>query len=196
VNNRGFTLLEVLIALVLLGMLLAALVQGMRFGVQAWGLQEQVNNRVDALEAADRSLRGLIEGMEPAGGAQTQIVGHKGSLSFIGTLPSAAAIERRADMTLTLANAGRLVLRWRPHHHEKPFGALPAETETVLLDGLEGVEFAYWRPRGPGFDGGWVSDWTDAGTPGLVRIHLQFGEHDNRRWPNIVVAPMREKSTN
>jgi general secretion pathway protein J len=191
-RQRGFTLLEVLISLVLLGLLFAALGQGVRFGLSAWALQEKASGRVESLEATDRGLRLLIEAMEPSaiGAAQTAVVGRHDQMSFVGALPSAAAIDRRAEMTLSLTNHGRLVLRWRPYRHEK--GPPSPEAESLLLEGVERVEFAYWRPAASGIKGGWVSEWQRPGLPGLVRIHLQFGKNDPRHWPDIVIAPILE----
>jgi general secretion pathway protein J len=193
-NQKGFTLLEVLVSLVLLGLLLAALGQGLRFGLSAWELQKKAVDRTESLEATDRALRLLIEGMDPGviGGVQPPVVGRQDRMSFVAPLPAAVAIDRRAEMTLIVADQGRLVLRWRAHRHEKPFGALPRETDALLLEGVERLELAYWKPRGRNFDGGWVDEWAQPGLPGLVRIRLHFGEKDPRHWPDIVVAPVRE----
>ncbi|HXP97606.1 MAG TPA: prepilin-type N-terminal cleavage/methylation domain-containing protein [Telmatospirillum sp.] len=190
-NQRGFTLLEVLISLVLLGLLFVALGQGLRFGLGAWELQDKASRRSESLEATDRTLRLLIEGMEPDGdGTHQALSGRRDQMSFIGSLPSAAAIGRRAEMTLSLTNHGQLVLRWRPHRHEK--GAPPPEADALLLEGVEHVDFAYWRPAASGLKGGWIDEWLRPGLPGLVRIHLQFGKNDPRHWPDIVIAPMLE----
>ncbi|MDR3436840.1 prepilin-type N-terminal cleavage/methylation domain-containing protein [Telmatospirillum sp.] len=197
-RQRGFTLLEVLIALTLLGFLLAALAQGFRFGLKAWDLQAQTTMRSDSLEATDRSLRLLIEGMEPDGGgsSQTAVTGHRNGMSFVGKLPMADCADRRADMTLVLAPGGRLVLRWRPHRHEKLFGAPPAETETLLIDDVDRLELAYWHSGAPGIRGGWVDDWTEPGLPGLVRVRLRFRDGDPRHWPDMIIAPMLEARNN
>jgi general secretion pathway protein J len=196
-GQQGFTLLEVLIALVLLGLLLAALGQGVRFGLRTWELQGKATSRSDALEATDRSLRLLIESMEPGGiGSQSSVKGSRDRLSFVGALPAAVAIDRRAEMTLLLADHGRLLLRWRPHRHDRPFGPPPAENDALLLDGVEKLELAYWRPATQGLKGGWVDEWSQSGLPGLVRIHLEFGQTDPRRWPDIIIAPVLDARVN
>ena len=134
----GFTLLEVMVALVLLGALLAALGQGLRFGLTAWDLQEAQLAQSEALEATDRALRGMIERMDPATTRPNQhgILGTNDQMTFVGRLPAAAAISRRAEMAIIVASGGRLVLRWRPFSHEKPGGCADVQ-ETLLLDGVD-----------------------------------------------------------
>lgn len=193
-KQRGFTLLEVLVALVLLGLLLAALAQGLRFGMSAWDLQVRASESTASLEATDRSLRQLIESMKPGnfGTSQGSALGHRDRLTFVGNLPAVLPGDREAEMTLTLTGNHRLVLRWRPHKHELSTEALPPETETLLLDGVEKLSLAYWRSAMAGMEGGWVDEWSQPALPGLVRIHLEFGPHDPRHWPDMVIATVIE----
>lgn len=182
-------MLEVLIALALFGLLLAALTQGVRFGLTAWGLQDRALTSVEALDATDRSLRLLIGGMEPdlPGAAGPVVTGHADSLTFISRLPLADQAERRADMTLLRDDRSRLILRWRPHRHER--GPVAETTDTVLLDAVDGLEMAYWRPGGPGHAGGWVENWAQVGRPALIRVRLRFPKGDPRHWPDMIIAP-------
>ena len=61
----GFTLLEVLVALTILGLILVALTNGVRFAGQAWERQERGAGKRGDTDAVQNILRTLI-----AGGAQ------------------------------------------------------------------------------------------------------------------------------
>lgn len=185
----GFTLLEVLVALVVLGFMMAGLAQGVRFGTRAWDTQARVIAERGELDAVDRALRRLIERMAP--GRDREPAGVRGEadrLAFTSELPLAAsAIARAADVAI-LVGGGRLVLRWTPHLHARRLGPDPVPTEEVLLHGVARVEFAYWAPAGA-----WTSVWSERAPPALVRVRVVFPEGDRRRWPDIVAAPLRER---
>ena len=191
-DDAGFTLLEVLVALTVIGFLLVGLSQGLRFGLLAWDRQSQVVATRSELDAVDRLFRRLVEQLEP--GTQRE------PSRFLGTArgfeattdlgPAAGALGvREADIRLSV-EAGRLLLRWRPHLHATRFAAPPPLTETELLRGVAALEIAYWSAGNPP---AWRSEWREAALPALVRLRLRFPPDDRRRWPDIVVAPLRER---
>jgi general secretion pathway protein J len=191
-GDGGFTLLELLVVLAVLGGLVAGLAQGLHFGVQLWNLQRQSLDAVSELDAADRALRGLIERMDPGGRIEmAEIDGTARTLRFTAPLPEAAsaAPTRRAEVMLLVDRLHRLVLRWAPSSHTAPlFPTVPEET--VLLSGVDRIEFSY-RSALPA--AGWQTDWQNPVPPGLVRIHIAFARDDPRTWPDIVAAPVRER---
>jgi general secretion pathway protein J len=188
----GFTLLELLVVLAVLGALLVGLSQGLHFGLRLWTLQRGTLNGVSELDATDRALRGLIEQMDPGGRIEmADIDGTAQTLRFTTLLPEAAsaASTRRADVMLLVDRLHRLVLRWTPSSHATPLApAVP--DETVLLSGVDRIEFSYRStlPAAP-----WQADWQNEVLPGLVRIHIAFARNDPRTWPDIVAAPIRER---
>jgi general secretion pathway protein J len=185
----GFTLLEILVALVVLGFLMVGLSQGVRFGLTAWGMQERIIGRRGDLDAVDRVLRQLVGQMDP--GTRTdppQVMGTQVRFAFTSALPIMADGES-ADMLLTVDSAHRFSLLWTPHLHAKRIAPPPPPHNEVLLDGIDRVQFAYWRPSSSG--GSWVGAWEGKSLPALVRIHIVFPEGDARHWPDIVAAPLR-----
>jgi prepilin-type N-terminal cleavage/methylation domain-containing protein len=64
-HDSGFTLVETLVALVVLGFIIVGLAQGLRFGMIAWGLQTKTIAGDSAMDTTDRTLRRLLAGMEP-----------------------------------------------------------------------------------------------------------------------------------
>jgi general secretion pathway protein J len=187
-RDAGFTLLEVLAALTVLGFLMLALTQGVRFGLVAWERQSRATATRSELDALDRVLRRLIEQMDPGTRRDPPIVaGAAGSLEFRTNLGPAAGPLSVRDAEVRLAvEGGRLVLRWRPHLRAIRFAAPPPPNETELLRGLSGLEISYWGAAG------WQPSWTERALPTLIRLRLRFAAGDQRRWPDIVVAPLRE----
>lgn len=194
-RQAGFTLIEMLIALSVLGMVLAGLAEGTRYGLRVWDRQVGLIDRNGQLDAADRALRRLIAAMD-VGGAPTPFPpsGAADHFEFTTYLPRALALTtRRADVGLSVDARHRLVLRWREHLHETRFSAPPAEEEAELLSGVRRIEFSYWRPADrQGNAAGWRKQWTDPVPPPLVKIHLDFVEGDPRHWPDIMASCDRD----
>jgi general secretion pathway protein J len=198
----GFTLLELLVALVLLGLILSGLAQGVHFGLSAWNRQSQTATARDEIAAAERLLRGLIARAEPGSEDEKPgFVGLPGAMRWRTTLPvSAEMLDIRAvEAGLGVDGDGRLVLRLRPNPRAE---ALQRQTplEEVLLVGLSHLEIAYWQPAEQDRPGEWLRQWgagerAAKALPGLVRLRLVFPDGDRRHWPDIVLAPQREPRT-
>ena len=196
-GEDGFTLLEVVVALAVFGLVMAGLAGGSRFGLRAWEAQSRLVDARAELDAVDRTLRRLVESMDPGGPNQEPLIeGSRDRLAFTAELPAAAAVTRRADVALLVDTAGRLVLRWTPRLDAVRLGPPPAPEEAELLRGVAGLDLAYWpRPASGGLLGSWRESWAERSLPALVRIRLTFPPGDARRWPDIVAAPMRERPT-
>ncbi len=191
-DDAGFTLLEIVVALVVLGVLLVTLSQGVHFGFAAWGRQDQALRTAEALQANDRVLRRLIEecypGTERDGG---KLVGRPHAMAFTSNLPIGPdGAASRADISLMVDHDGRLVLSWLPHLHAERLQPAPPPHVSVLLEHVAGLQLSYWSTAG----GGWARAWDAATLPDLVRIRVQFADGDPRRWPDIVEAPAREQA--
>ena len=186
-GDAGFTLLELLVAVTVFGTVLALLTQGVQFGLRATRLQAEAHGRNGDLAAVDRALRRMVALADPGTYPEPATLhGTAQRLSFATELPLRGDGQmQRADVTLS-AEAGRLLLRWVPHRHAELYGGAPEVQEAVLLDGVERLELAYWA------SGAWVSAWNADKLPALVRIRLVFPGANGRRWPPLVVEPMRE----
>ena len=192
-NRRpnGFTLIEVVIALTVLGFLFVGLAQGVRFGLVAWSAEMRRTGGDDDLRTLDNTLRHVIEGMDPGDDLNpARFVATSDWLDCITacrTRPAvrpAAACGRRSGRCRPPAGAA-LVAFWRATRL-RPQPAAPTETE--LLRGVSRIELAFWRPGGIGSALGSRAD-----LPALVRVRLHFPPGDPRRWPDIVAAPRLDR---
>jgi len=188
-GNAGFTLLETLVSLVVVGLILSGLAQGFRFGIAAWDAQSRLLAAGGDLDSVDRGLRRLVARMDPAGDeAHPPLLGGPASMSFTAPLPEEAAVPgtRRAAMRLAL-EGDRLVLTWAPAPHATPLA--PVRTsETEVLRGVVRLELAYFGQAGQA-PPAWRNTWTAPRLPDLVRVHIAFRAGDPRHWADIVEAP-------
>jgi general secretion pathway protein J len=194
-REAGFTLLEILVALVVLGFLIAGLSEGVRFGLRAWDTETRLVDRRADMDGMERVLRGLIEKADPGDFSEpAPFHGQPHTASFVSRLPMAAQglPTRNADIGLGVDAKHRLVLRWSLHPHAERLTAAPPSRETTLLEGVDHVTFSY--ERWPNQGGGWVDTWDLPTLPQLVRVTLEFPKDDHRHWPTIEVAPLLTRS--
>jgi len=190
-HPSGFTLLELLVALTVLSFVVVGLAQGFHFGLLAWSAEVRLTSGNDELDTLDRTLRHVIESADPGDDVDpAPFVGARDHLDCITALPnSGPTYSRRMQATLLVDAHHRLVLRWRPYMHAMRLRPPQRPTDTELLRGVSRIELAFWRPST-----GWVSTWRLPELPWLVRVRLLFESGDQRHWPDIVAAPMLDRT--
>ncbi len=195
-RQSGFTLLEMLVVVIVLGFLVVGLTQGVRTGIALWGAQQRRVGETADLDTGARILRALLTGISlpPSNGAGAPsgddvFKGDAEHVSFVGDLPTGLGTTRRADISLALRK-GDLVLRWTPHLHAILLGPPPAPSQTELIAGVARLEIAYWGSAAPDQAAAWQTEWDGPAPPELIRIRLVFPKIDKRRWPDLIAAPM------
>jgi general secretion pathway protein J len=195
-RQGGFTLLEILIALIVLGLLMLGLSQGVRASLD---LRQAQNRRLgigSELDATQRLLRSVL-GKLPLAPDGDRLVGTNDTpafrgvanrVDFVGELPTGLGGNHPANMSLFVQNE-RLVLSWTPYRHERRLAPPPTPMEIVLLPGVETLELAYWPASVNGQPASWQSQWERPVAPVLMRVRLVFDEPHRRSWPDLIVAP-------
>jgi general secretion pathway protein J len=189
-TQAGFTLLEILVALCVLGLLSAAISRGLDLGALSFFRAQHETASAKRERDARRLLRDLIEGAAPefaSAGVQDR------RIAFDGTADTVQLITRRPARLgspvmiaarLFLATDGRLMLAWRLDlPRADGAGALP-EAEAVVADHVGALRFAY--------AGGneWQKDWTGETTlPRQVGITVEDDDASHRVWPALTISP-------
>lgn len=188
--TQGFTLLETLVALTVLGFLVVALAHGTRTGLSLWNAQSRRIAAAAELGTATRVLREILTTIpvRPASLSAPESFGFQGGsdrLQLVGYLPNGLGTTRLVDMTIRLS-AHRVVVAWTPHRHAAPGAPPPAVETTELMGGVEDLEFAYWGSAGDA-PASWLALWEGPSLPQLIRVRVRFG--DRRSWPDLIAAP-------
>lgn len=189
-STTGFTLLEVLVALAVLGLLLVGMSQGSRFVLFGWDMHARLLEQNADLDAVDRTLRRLIEHAKPGSEWEPLLfagTAHSVTFTSIMPMPAAEFQTRRADVELVVDAAHRLLLVWTPHLHATRIGRPPRAMTTEILQEVEQLELSYSPATQAG---GWTRVWRDSTPPRLVRIRIIFSDASRPSWPDIIAAPM------
>ena len=184
-GRNGFTLLELVIAVAVLGLVMVGVVQGVRYGLKSWDSQTRQISRTAEIDGVDRVVRDLLEGVQ--GSQASAFQGARDQLAFVGRLPLAAGPSRSANIAFAVTADHRLVMLWSPHRHATNLVA-PRVVEAELLRNVRAVEFSYWPAADQG-GAGWQTSLTGS-LPTLIRLHFVFMPDDPRHWPDIVAAPV------
>jgi general secretion pathway protein J len=187
----------VLIVLALCGLVIAVVGQGLSLITQGERAQARALGQRDQLDAVERTMRSLIERMDPGGvsGAPPEFTGQPHALAFTTTLPLTAVgqLTRLADVRLTLDHEHRLMIAWSPHLPNL-IGPATNQYESVLLDAAQRLDVDYWRTSNNGAGGAWISTWTGRDVPRLIRIRITLNG-DEGKFPDIVAGPGRDRWT-
>jgi general secretion pathway protein J len=188
----GFTLLEILVALVVLGFLVVGLTRGVRTGLALWSAQSHRIGEAADLDAAERTLRNLLSGIPTSlsgdtGSGTATFDGSASRLVFVGNLPTGLGTTQLANIVIALEGR-RLMLSWTPHRHEVSSAPPPKPVEAELVGGVKRLELAYWGAASPDQPAAWQQQWRGPQLPGLIRVRVVFAAGDRRHWPDLIAA--------
>jgi general secretion pathway protein J len=201
----GFTLVELLIALTLIGLLTTLIFAGLRLAAQAWSrVDERAGSAADLWAVAD-VLRQAISAADPAYASadptdrSIAFDGEADTLRLLAPLPQAIGAGVQAQLRFSVAAAAdrppALVMDWRLDlPAASGDGPLPANRLT-LLDRVRAIRFAYFGPGPSGGAPGWQEQWIGRDRlPGLVRIEIERDRPGLPDWPPFTAAPMAAAS--
>jgi general secretion pathway protein J len=200
---HGFTLLELLVAITLLGVLMAALFGALRLGARVWESSDakldagaRVHVVQDFLRRQLSQTMPFVEAIEgPRASDGLLFIGEQDRLRFVSLLPEhlgagASLMELGLSKPAQLGAPGNLVFRWRPLGQTSEAGTTPPTEERILIEGVERLEIAYFGGSLVDQELGWWRQWQQQSLPTLIRLRVDFAEGDGRPWPELLVAPM------
>lgn len=186
-SQRGFTLLEVLVALALMAAISIGLVSSIHWSQEAQARTQQAQLRAEEI----RTLRGfLLRTLQAAypfdpepslGHAVGPLSGDAVSLSFTGPSSGGASgtgwmryelrIEREGD------GSSRLLARWSVDPKGDSASSDRVGNEEVLAEGLQSLEWSYCVADEEGGAATWHDRWENSRRlPQQIRLQLHYAD--------------------
>ena len=181
----GFTMIELVLAMALLGAMMVLLYSGLAFALRSWDAGEANGRRIADRRIGENFLRREMAELFPMrfkdpmsvkvafeGGAQKlRFVSSRpagitqGGLSLVGVEVEAGATPRERNLVMRRA---------MPDDEAKDFGPLDRAERTVLIEDVESVQFAYFGTENDFTDPRWYDTWPYAERiPRLVRLRIK-----------------------
>ncbi len=189
----GFTLLELLIALTLLGLITVMLYGGLHLAIRGAAIGERRAEASEQVRLIQSFIRREISQVYPLvwsskGKPRVAFKGRSEALHFAAILPA-----HRGEGGLYLVSIGvadsypahQLIFSYRLARPEiQDFETAP-QKPVVLVEGIERVEFLYYGKHEKEDEARWYSRWKDRrNLPQLVRLRLKTV---SLVWPDLVI---------
>jgi general secretion pathway protein J len=196
-GQAGFTLIEALVAITLLGLLCVALTRGLRFGVDAWARGSVHSDQLSRTTVVQGLLRRAL------GEAYPYLLSSDPTRPYVDFDGTSESLGFLASAPIVLGGIGRSRFRLSITKHDgladlvmtSQAELAAADTSSTLqkktlLAGTASIEFAYFGKLRSEPSAQWHDRWSgQAALPQLVRIEVRFPEGDSRLWPELVIAP-------
>ena len=194
----GFTLIEVLIAMTLLGLIMVMLHQAMSLGAKSWDYGETTAVEVAQMRDVYGFIRKQINRIQPIsrsrGLPQTKdekpFVGEREYLRFIANLPNNIGIAGPVIHELQVEEGDQgtqILLKLKMDHPDAEWELTQDDDKVgyVLLSGVSEVAFEYFGAKNKGQNADWHDRWDEGEVlPKLIKIKITFPD-DHAEWPEM-----------
>lgn len=193
-DQAGFTLVELMVAIMLLGMLTTALYAGLSFGTRAWHKAAESSALLAQIASAQITLADTLSRahplmLRPAGQeASIDFDGDADQVTFLAPAPEGVAPGGFARTNFRLEYDGddfALV------SYAQPELAGPGiRVRSILLRHVQNFALSYLSVEHPGEPGQWLSSWRNrVRLPALIKIQLSLDGRNAPRWPDLIIQP-------
>ncbi|MCB1620765.1 MAG: prepilin-type N-terminal cleavage/methylation domain-containing protein [Thiothrix sp.] len=193
--QSGFTILEMMVALVLMALLFLALFSGFNTIGRSWDATEARINRTEDMRLVGEFLRSQL-----SQAMVVRIPGDKGPVyAFEGTRQSvryAAPLQPLQhnggiyliELAIASGKQGeKLEMRYAPYRPDMGWDdAFEAVDPVLVYDGLGAISFEYYASESMDEDPYWQDNWEEKTVyPLLLRIRIE--DRERRPWPELVI---------
>jgi general secretion pathway protein J len=188
-------LVELLVAMTLLGLIFVALFGGLRFGTRVWETGAAQSERMAEVEIAQTFLRRILkQAFVPAAAEGVGTLrGERDRLAFTAPAPSrflVGGIYLYEVFVDGEDDSGDLAMSWMLYRNSFPESDKQDEKQTrTLLTDIKRVRIEYFGDPEGADEPDWYEAWEEAHLPNLIKLSIEFPKEQNRVWPELWITP-------
>ncbi|MBF0460604.1 MAG: prepilin-type N-terminal cleavage/methylation domain-containing protein [Magnetococcales bacterium] len=193
-SQWGFSLLELLVAITITGLMASFMYVDWRFSVGAWVAGEERLNQMGQISSIQDFLRGRLEKAYPQWQEEGGVAfhGEPHFVSFVAPMQTYLGKAPFYKLSIGVKEAKRglndLELMWKP--------MLPTEKDeeanqekSIILEDIADIEFRYFGVKDVDTEPVWLEEWVNkTKLPFLISVTVHFPAEDERLWPVLTVA--------
>jgi len=199
-RGAGFTLIELVIALALMGVMVLFMYSGLAFGLRGWDAADTNGRRTADRRIAENFLRREVAELFPMRWKDPLVLrlafeGKPDLLRFVSVRPAGISVTGlslvgvSAEQDTAKRTRNLVMRRASPGDEQKDFGPLAQGEATILFDDIDSVAFEYYGAENDFTDPSWVDAWEWPGRiPQLIRIRVRTA--DGSYLPEMIVRMM------
>lgn len=196
---HGFTLLEVMVAIALLGLIMVTLYSGLYSARLHWQAGQQKVTSTEELRLLDRVIRKYLASAMPVthiSKTRREVLfsGETDSLTFITRLPAHRGGGGLYQVTLKTRvdnDIKQFALFYHSLNKPNAFDEAVNGEYVTLVNNIDGVSFSYLAMPGKDKQPEWQKDWQEENElPGMVRV--QLWKNDANTLPQLDI-PMQTR---
>jgi general secretion pathway protein J len=182
-SQSGFTLVELVIALALLGAMVVLLYSGLAFAFRSWDAGESAGRREIDRRIGENFLRRELTELFPMRWKDPMTLkyafdGQPQQFRFVSSRPAEVTMGGLSLVSLAVEQGeGRtrnlVMRRAMPDDAAKDFGPLEKAQPIVLLEDVDSVSFSYFGAENDFVDPHWSDSWITARIPRLLRLTIR-----------------------
>jgi general secretion pathway protein J len=196
----GFTLLEAMVALILVGLLLAVLSGSIRYAGQSRDAVATRLDSIDNMRIAEDFLRQTITQAHPKRwmkvvGRPYVLRGERDELALAAPLTARVGVGGLFLLKFFLVDGDKgqgkklVMARMFPEPNDQEMPDFSSAETTVLAEGLSDLEFGYLGRDDDTADPTWRDDWKEGkAMPDAIRVRVRTVRGE--AWPELVI-PLR-----
>ena len=199
-RQSGFTLIELVVAMVLLGIMMLLLYSGLTFALRGWDAGEANGRNTVNRRIGENFLRRELTELFPMRWKDPMMLkfafeGEAQRMKFVSSRPAGVTqgglslVGLEVEQDASRKTRHLTMRRAMPDDEAKSFAPLDGAERTVLIADVESVAFAYFGSENDFTESKWTDAWTFVGRmPQMVRLRVKTA--DGTMLPEFVVRVM------